>query len=134
MLAISVRRFRGARLFLSGQKLSGGRGGSCGEPSAKTSTLYKDLNHVAGMMQIAEQAGKPSVAPLATFARPGARLAANVPNRIVESTLYADRRSILYYPSRAAVNLSAVAAESNLSPPCPIASMKADSCRGVIFT
>jgi hypothetical protein len=64
MLATSVRRFRGARLFPSGQKLSRGRGGSCGEPSAKTSTLYKDQNHVAGMVRIAEQAGKPSVAHL----------------------------------------------------------------------
>jgi hypothetical protein len=52
MLAISVPRFRGARLFLGGQKLSRGRRGSCGEPSAKTSTLYEDQNHVAGMVRI----------------------------------------------------------------------------------
>jgi hypothetical protein len=97
MLAISVRRFRGARLFPSGQKLSRGRGGSCGEPSAKTSTLYKDQNHVAGMVRIAEQAGKPSVAVVAAFAWSSASLAANVPTCIVEDIPYAGRSAVLYY-------------------------------------
>jgi len=60
-------------------------GGSCGEPSAKTSTLYKDQNHVAGMVRIAEQAG--NIRRTARHIRQArCPFAANVPTRIVEST------------------------------------------------
>jgi len=101
MPAISVRRFRGARLFPSGQKLSRGCGGSCGEPSAEASALYEDQYHVPGTMLIAEQASKPPVAVVAAFAWSSASLAANVPTCIVEDILYAGRSAVLYHPFQA---------------------------------